>query len=163
MEKNRKQKTAVFLAVTFFLVVFFGSGNSFRQIMHEDIVISSAHADDEDEGDEEDDNFTIPTASTSSDATTVKTKPTYKTVLVTKVITTLDPMFTTDTDKDDIVDGLDPHPTISEKEFFTDDDDDSITNAFDIHKGEDDFAYYEQDNDTNENGILDSFESLGSN
>lgn len=140
----------------------------FHQKVSENMRISPVYADDENGYENEgsgDDNYstaTTDTGSTSSGSTKTKSTPTYKTVYVTKVITTLDPKFTTDTDKDGIVDGLDPHPTIPESEFFTDDDNDGVPNAFDLHPGEDDYAYFEQDQDANGNGILDSFESLGS-
>lgn len=154
-----------FLIPIFLLVTFTSWGSAFRQMVYENVMVSSVYAEDdeEDEEDEEDDDNYSATTDTSSSSTSTKTKstPTYKTVYVTKVITTLDPKFTTDTDKDGIVDGLDPHPTISEIEFFTDDDNDGIPNAFDTHPGEDDYAYFEQDQDANNNGILDSFESLG--
>lgn len=98
----------------------------------------------------------------SSSQTLKKTKstPIYKTILVTKVITTLDPIFETDKDADGLVDGLDPHPAMHEREYFTDDDDDSIPNAFDKYKDDDDFVYYEGEKDENEDGILDSYEFM---
>lgn len=114
--------------------------------------------EDEDEGEDDEGEYNAPSTKT----TKVKNTPTYKTVLVTKVVTTLDPVFTTDQDGDRIVDGLDPHPRVHEREYFTDIDDDGIANAFDKHSGEDDFAYYEQENDENENGILDSYELMAS-
>lgn len=132
-------------------------------------MISIASADDEegdeDEKDEEDDDDggNDDNYSSSEEQKTVKVKPVYETVLKEKVIMTLDPIFTTDTDKDGIVDGLDPHPAVPESEYFTDDDVDGIANAFDMHKDEDDFAYYEQENDENGNGILDSYEAVASN
>lgn len=164
MKENRKQKTAVFLVGTLFLVVFLGWGHSFRQMLHEGSVISPVYAeDDEDERDDEGERGTNDSTATTGETTVEKAKPVYKTVYVTKVITTLDPKFTRDIDGDGIVDGLDPHPTIPEKDFFTDDDNDGVPNAFDKHKEEDDYAYFEQDDDTNKDGILDSFGSLGSN
>lgn len=109
--------------------------------------------EDEDEGEDEDDEK-------ESKKSETKNIPTYEAVLVTKIITTLDPAFTTDRDGDSLVDGLDPHPTTHEREFFTDDDDDSVPNAFDMHIDEDDFAYYEEENDENGDGILDSYELM---
>lgn len=167
MKENKQQRIVLFLGGVLFLMNFLGSNNLFHQVVHEDILISSVYAEDdedenEDDDEEDDDNHTASTTSTTKEIKTIKTKPVYKTVYFTNVIATLDPIFTTDTDKDGIVDGLDPHPTVSEKEYFTDEDDDGIANAFDMYGGEDDYAYYEQDNDTNGNGILDSYESLGS-
>jgi hypothetical protein len=98
----------------------------------------------------------------SSSTQTIKTKigPIYETIFVTKVITTIDQIFKTDEDGDGLVDGLDPHPTVHEREYFTDDDDDGIPNAFDMYRGDDDFAYYEGEKDENEDGILDSYEFM---
>jgi hypothetical protein len=167
MRKNISKKMVAF-SVTVFVLGFFTSWNtSLRHMIQAGIFIPAVHAeDDENEREhesEEDDDYT-PTTSTTSSTTTTTTKtkstPTYKTVLVEKVITTLDPIFTSDQDQDGIVDGLDPHPTVHEREYFTDEDNDGIANAFDMHQGEDDFTFYEQENDANGNGILDSYESL---
>lgn len=126
-------------------------------------IIAPVYADDDDEEDEhEDEDEDEHRSSTKQSSSKISTKstPIYKTVLVTKVISTLDPAFKTDQDRDGLVDGLDPHPTVHEKEYFTDDDDDSVPNAFDLHPGEDDFVYYEEESDVNSNGIIDSYESL---
>lgn len=128
-------------------------------------LISSVYAEDdgEEKYDEEEEEEYEKGESEEPTSQTVKTKsvPIYKTVLVTKIITTLDPIFTTDQDGDRLVDGLDPHPTVPEREYFTDDDDDGVSNVFDMYRDEDDFAYYEEENDDNGDGILDSYEFMG--
>ncbi|MFZ2187195.1 MAG: hypothetical protein WAV46_01020 [Candidatus Moraniibacteriota bacterium] len=163
MGKNIRQTTSAFSATVLLLALLVSGNISSRHILYDGVTVSVAHAeDDEDEYEGEDGKDDNDSSSASSSSTTkAKSTPTYKTVLVTKVIMTLDPIFTTDQDQDGIVDGLDPHPAVSEREYFTDDDNDGIANAFDAHQGEDDFTYYEQENDTNGNGILDSYESLG--
>jgi hypothetical protein len=98
--------------------------------------------------------------SSATQTTKTKSTPIYKTIFVTKIITTLDPIFKTDKDGDNLVDGLDPHPAVPEREYFTDDDDDSIPNAFDKYPNDDDFAYYEGEKDENGDGILDSYEFM---
>ncbi|MDO8565866.1 MAG: hypothetical protein Q7S04_01605 [Candidatus Moranbacteria bacterium] len=165
------QKKKIWFVVLFFSGVAIISWNSvLHQALRGETFVAVAHAeDDEDEYEDEnenDDNYSSdtqsPVTSSSTKTTKVKSVPTYKTVLVTKVVTTLDPQFTTDRDGDRIVDGLDPHPSVHEREYFTDVDDDGIADAFDEHSGEDDFAYYEQENDENQNGILDSYELMAS-
>lgn len=159
MKKNTKQSAVWFIALLFFTVAQSGW---IQRVIHGEYFTSTAYAEDDedDEGDEDEDGVSSATTSTSSTAKTKKVI-TYKTVYVEKIITTLDPVFTTDRDNDGIVDGLDPHPGVHEREYFTDTDDDGIPNAFDKYHDEDDFNYYEQETDTNENGILDSYESLG--
>jgi len=163
---NKKQvKSVVFFSV---FVMFLGmsfSHYSFSEKGYRDVFIPTVYADDDDDeedddDDEEDDDESYEKA---YETKKIKVKPVYRTVYVEKVVITLDPVFTRDTDRDGIVDGLDPHPNLSEKEFFTDDDNDGVANAFDMYKGEDDFAYYEQENDTNQNGILDSYEAMALN
>ncbi|OIP60390.1 MAG: hypothetical protein AUK19_00175 [Candidatus Moranbacteria bacterium CG2_30_45_14] len=165
MKKVFKKAISFFSISILFLAVSAFWSTAFPSIDEKGRMISIASADDEkDEEDEEDDrggndNYSTSTAKQKEE----KVKPVYRTVMVQKIITVLDPIFTVDTDTDGVVDGLDPHPTIPEKEFFTDDDNDGIANAFDAHVGEDDFAYYEQENDENGNGILDSYEAVAGN
>lgn len=163
MNEKIKQIRSAFSISILFVGVFVLWNVSLPSVHQKGGIVSVAHADDGESDDEGGDDNYSSSATTSTEQKTVKVKPVYETVLVEKIITTLDPIFTTDTDKDGIVDGLDPHPTVPEKEYFTDDDNDGVANAFDMHEGEDDFAYYEQENDTNENGILDSYETFSSN
>jgi|GEM_PF-902109 len=165
MKKNFRQKTTWLIILLFSGAALFGWNTSLYQALRgAALAIPLAYAkddDDEDEyEDERDDEGEYEASLTSTKTTKVKTTPTYKTVLVTKVITTLDPKFTTDQDGDRIVDGLDPHPSVDEREYFTDADDDGIANAFDRHPDEDDFAYYEEENDENGDGVLDSYEFM---
>ncbi len=163
MDEKIKQICSTISMSFFFVGAFALWSVSFSPMNQKGIIVSIVHADDgEDYGDEGDDDYSS-SETVSTKQKTVKAKPVYETVLVEKVITTLDPIFTIDTDKDGLVDGLDPHPTVPESEYFTDDDNDGIANAFDMHIGEDDFAYYEQENDENGNGILDSYEAMASN
>lgn len=161
------RKNKIWFAALFFSGVAIISWNSvLHQALRGESFVTVAHAEDDEDEYENDDNYssnTQPSVTPSSTKTTkVKSVPAYKTVLVTKVITTLDPKFTTDRDGDGIVDGFDPHPSVHEREYFTDADDDGVANAFDEHSGEDDYAYYEQENDENQNGILDSYELMAS-
>lgn len=158
MRKTTQQKGIIFSVAFFFFTAFVFEQSSQYQD-YSVFAVPVAHADDdEDEEDDDEDEDEDEGNEGRYEQKTVKVKPVYKTVYVEKVTITLDPIFTRDTDRDLIVDGLDPHPTISEKEYFTDDDEDGIANAFDMHEDEDDFAYYEQEDDANENGILDSYE-----
>ena len=78
-------------------------------------------------------------------------------VPVQKYITVVDQGYDIDTDQDELVDAIDPHPTIHEKELFTDDDTDGVPNALDKYKGEDDFFFIDF-SDENDNRMLDAFE-----
>ncbi|MDD2766947.1 MAG: hypothetical protein PHH40_04300 [Candidatus Moranbacteria bacterium] len=163
MFKKFIQKIAFFSAILLLIGVSFGGPSlSFQSYIKQIVPVAYAD-DDEDEDEDDDEEDEDEDYEERYEQKVVKVKPVYKTVYVEKVVITLDPIFTKDTDRDSIVDGLDPHPTISEKEFFTDDDNDGIANAFDTHKDEDDFAYYEQENDENGNGILDSYEIVAIN
>ncbi len=76
-----------------------------------------------------------------------------------KLVSVVDPGFDVDTDKDGLVDALDPNPTVPQQLFFTDTDKDGVADANDEYPGDDDFKYVEFE-DINTNGILDSFETL---
>lgn len=145
---------------TFFLMAIFAAGGVFGQTAPAEALISPVYAEDEDEEEDEEEEEDEDEYEDEPKSSKTKNIPTYETVLVTKTITTLDPIFTTDQDKDLLVDGLDPHPTVHEQEYFTDDDGDSVPDAFDMHPGDDDFSYYEGENDENGNGILDSYEPM---
>lgn len=162
MKKNFRQKSTWLIILLFSGTALVGWSASLQQVLRKELSVSPVYAEDDNEYENEgdDDNYSSPSSSSSPQTTKVKSAPIYKTVLVTKVITTLDPIFTTDQDDDGIVDGLDPHPNVHEREYFTDEDDDGIANAFDKHHDEDDFAYYEEETDTNDNGLLDSYESM---
>ena len=72
-------------------------------------------------------------------------------------IKVIDKGYETDSDKDLLVDAIDPHPQIPEINFFTDSDGDTVSDAYDTYPGKDDFTYVEfQDIDAD--GILDSIE-----
>ncbi len=105
--------------------------------------------DDDDEGDDD-------------GGGSAKTKTTYETRYVTrqvsKVMTVTPPEYRTDTDKDGLVDAIDPDPTTAQQEYFTDTDGDSVANAYDLHHDEDDFAYSEMNTDMDGNGIVDEYE-----
>jgi len=167
MYKKQAIKTVFFsIFVMFFGMSFSDYRLSGKEYMN--ILIPPVYADDDDDDDDEDEDDDEHEDDDEDyeeeyETKKIKVKPVYRTVYVEKVVVTLDPVFTRDTDRDGIVDGLDPHPNISEKEFFTDDDNDGVANVFDMYKGEDDFAYYEQENDTNQNGILDSYEAMALN
>jgi hypothetical protein len=108
--------------------------------------------DERDEEREDDDKEYYETTTTETVLT-----PTPVTEPVTQYITSVEPGYNTDTDGDQLVDAIDPDPTIPQSEFYTDDDKDSVPNAFDKHKGEDDLSYTDFQ-DLNSNGILDSLE-----
>ncbi|NMB70419.1 hypothetical protein GYA27_04470 [candidate division WWE3 bacterium] len=78
-------------------------------------------------------------------------------VPIQRYVTVVDQGYDIDTDKDGLVDALDPHPAVHEKELFTDEDNDGIPNALDKYKNEDDFLFIDF-SDENDNGILDAFE-----
>ncbi|MFZ2299723.1 MAG: hypothetical protein WAW00_01140 [Candidatus Moraniibacteriota bacterium] len=159
--RSRAFRTILSLSVA----MIFSSGGFFSAVHQWPAFIAPAYAEDdeeedehEDEEDEEDEHEDDEEPAKTSK---VKSAPIYETVFVTKVITTLDPIYATDQDGDKLVDGLDPHPAVPEQEYFTDDDDDSVPNAFDRHPGDDDFAYYEEESDENGDGLLDSYALMG--
>ncbi|MDQ5981749.1 MAG: hypothetical protein QG570_506 [Patescibacteria group bacterium] len=107
--------------------------------------------EDDDDDYEEDDYYEYITE--PSENSTINTQetptPTY--------IKVVDQGYETDSDKDLLVDAIDPHPQIPEINFFTDSDGDTVSDAYDTYPGKDDFTYVEfQDIDAD--GILDSIE-----
>jgi hypothetical protein len=76
---------------------------------------------------------------------------------VIKYITVVEPGYGIDTDKDGLVDAIDPDPNIHQEEYFTDSDNDSVPDVLDAFPGEDDF-YYIEFIDENNNGVVDFFE-----
>ncbi|HCJ45523.1 MAG TPA: hypothetical protein DHV33_01240 [Candidatus Moranbacteria bacterium] len=150
-----------------FILFFFLGSFSFgflsvkQSSLHTLIPIAYADDDEDDDDDDDDDEDDDDRYETKS-IRVEKAQPIYKTVLVPIVKITIDPIFTIDSDRDGLFDGIDPHPKVHEREYFTDDDDDGVANAFDLYKGEDDFSYYSEDTDINENGIIDSYETMGS-
>lgn len=121
-------------------------------------VVPIVQAEDDEEEDEEEDEDDDERSSPSSSTTETQVITTYEVRNVEKTISTLDPKFTEDHDGDGLVDGIDPHMTVNEKEFFTDNDGDSVANALDKYPGIDDFFSYTDEDDANENGILDFYE-----
>ncbi len=74
-----------------------------------------------------------------------------------RYVTVFDTGYNTDSDKDGLVDAIDPNPTIHEREFFTDSDGDGVANALDVYPNEDDYSMVEF-TDSNQNGIADEIE-----
>ncbi len=112
--------------------------------------------EDEDE-DEEEDNDDYENDGENGNYESVETQPQTITVYKQKSVKIVEPGFDIDTDKDGLVDAIDPHPEVSEVELFTDTDGDSIPNALDKYLNEDDLSYTEF-LDVNENGIRDDIE-----
>jgi len=106
------------------------------------IVLAEEEDEDEEEEDEDD----------SKKKTTTKQEVVYETRFIN------DPPFLVDTDKDGLVDGVDPEPKSDFREYFTDKDGDGVPNAFDRYHDEDDFSYHDREGDENNNGISDSYE-----
>lgn len=163
MKKNTFLFAFCFLSLGVWVV-----GPTLPQTVKEYVSIPMAYADDDegesgDDDDSEDGGKNDDNYSESQSVKVEKVKPIYKTILVPVVKITLDPIFTIDSDWDGLFDGIDPHPKMHEREYFTDDDEDGVANAFDVFKGEDDFTYYDQETDINENGIIDSYETMGNN
>ncbi len=109
--------------------------------------------DDEDEDEEEYQETTSKPKKIKVIQQVIEYKPVTETVVVTEEA------YAKDSDGDLLVDALDPDPLIAQSEYFTDIDDDGVPNAIDRYHDEDDFAYYEMETDTDNNGILDSYES----
>jgi hypothetical protein len=118
--------------------------------------------DERDEKDERDDDDNEDNEDNKSGASTEETviytqevlqpaTPTYVQVQIVAI------EFQTDTDKDGLVDALDPNPTVDQRLFFTDSDNDGVMDASDQHSGENDLAYLTFE-DANTNGILDMFD-----
>lgn len=164
--KNVIRKIVVGFIILFFVVNIAVAGWTKKYFVtasgHLIFSVYAKEDEEDEEREDEEDEYKEEDESEESTSQTVKTKstPIYKTIFVTKIITTLDPIFKTDKDGDNLVDGLDPHPAVHEREYFTDDDDDSIPNAFDKYPDDDDFAYYEEEKDENRDGILDSYEFM---
>lgn len=132
---------------------------------HPTSLLMTASAEDEDEGEDREDDER-PSTSTSSSSSSSKTE--YKTVKVTQEVIEYQPVTETvmvtkedyarDSDKDGLVDAIDPDPFVAQSEYFTDIDGDGVPNALDQHHDDDDFAYYDLETDNNLNGIIDSYE-----
>ena len=121
------------------------------------------HEEEEDDDDDDKKPSSSSSSSSSSSNKSSSSKPKETKVVVEetiyKTITVYEPGYDVDTDGDKLVDAIDPDPLVSQLEYFTDSDNDGVPNVLDEHKGEDDFKY-KPDTDTNNNGILDSYESL---
>ena len=87
----------------------------------------------------------------SESTTTLEAEP------VATYINVIDNGYEIDSDKDLLVDAIDPHPLIPEINFFTDSDSDTVADAYDSFSGKDDFIYIEFQ-DLDGNGILDAIE-----
>lgn len=108
--------------------------------------------DDDEEEDDEEDEVVYEKSNPSPNVTTLSPQ-------VVRLITIVDPGFGKDSDKDGLVDAIDPNPTVNQKLYFTDSDNDGVPDATDTHPGDDDFKFIEF-TDTNSNGILDSLEGV---
>ncbi len=113
--------------------------------------------EDEDEEEEDDDDDDYDRDEEDENYENVETQPQTITVYKQEAIKIVEPGFDKDTDKDGLVDAIDPHLEIPESELFTDTDEDSIPNALDKYPNEDDLSYTEF-LDINENGIRDDIE-----
>lgn len=157
----------LFSAIFISLIGFFLSSHVYKSIK---LITTSEHLfrayaedreeeDKEDEKDEEEEDDRKNTGGSSGGSQTQ-----YKTETITvpatpvyRYVTVYDPGYDRDTDKDGLVDAIDPNPTIPEIDLFTDTDGDGIPNAHDLYPNEDDFNYIEF-LDNNNNGIADEFE-----
>lgn len=114
--------------------------------------------EEEDENEEEDDDDYEEYEETAPAPEEV----TYEEVLVypapqVTYIWVYDSGYDIDTDKDGLVDAIDPDPNVDQRLYFTDTDSDGVADASDKYPTENDF-YMSEDTDTNNNGIVDSIE-----
>lgn len=121
-------------------------------------IVANVSAEDEEESEEEhkEENREVPlenTVPTETPTALVEVVPAPK---VTYVWVT-DAGYDVDTDKDGLVDAIDPDPQIPQIKYFTDTDSDGIPDALDQYPGEKDYSVFE-DQDANHNGVLDSYE-----
>ncbi len=112
--------------------------------------------EDEDEEDEDEDEDEYETSSSTKTKTeiieTVEYQPVQRTVIVT------DPAYATDSDGDELVDGLDPDPLVHQEKYFNDSDRDGVPDVFDRHFDRDDFTFVDDAEDANQNGLIDTYE-----
>lgn len=118
-------------------------------------IFSLASAEEEEKEDEEEENAYSQKSDSSSKTETITT---YETRLIQKKVLVTPPEYRVDTDKDGLVDGIDPDSKVPQQEYFTDTDGDGVPNAFDRHHDEDDWAYVE-DTDADADGLLDGYEN----
>lgn len=116
--------------------------------------------DEEDEDDEDEDEDEDRDDDGEAKATETRYVTHYEVRYVPQTTTVIPEEYRSDLDGDTLVDAIDPDPDTHQREYFTDDDDDTVPNVFDRHPGEDDFAYFDSMYDTNDDGIIDDFESL---
>ena len=152
----------VFLAVSFSVLGNADKGAEKTNNPYISVVSAEDDEDGEEEEDEEDDEDRDDdqkkgTASTETQYVTVTH---YEVRYVPRTVVVIPDEYRSDRDGDALVDALDPDPDTHQREYFTDDDNDTDPNVFDRHKDEDDFAYFDSMYDTNDDGIIDDFESL---
>jgi hypothetical protein len=171
---KRKSKTKVFYLVSFFSITFltlyystaFMSPKALifnlKQVLLQKVVAEDDN--EESVGHDSEDNY-VP-ADTIPDSTTTTTKTTPKTTTTIKSPTTPPPVYVwvplgdyaLDSDKDGLVDAIDPDPKVPQTQYFTDSDNDGVPDVFDKHPGENDFLFVDE-TDLNNNGIWDSLEN----
>ncbi|MEP7162422.1 MAG: hypothetical protein ABI747_01520 [Candidatus Moraniibacteriota bacterium] len=163
MTRSRK----ISLLVAFFLPLFFLIGRAIWHDPHSFAFpgIQKVHAEDFDdlyEKDDDEDEKGYPVPTPSSKEKKKSSKPIIKNIIeyrpVTKTVSVIEPAFTTDTDSDGLVDGMDPDPQIDQHQYFTDDDSDGMPNVWDQYPNEDDFSYLDEASDVNHNGLIDMYE-----
>ncbi len=116
--------------------------------------------EDEDEDEEEDDEEEHKSSSKKSTATEMVTR-TYTVIeRVAQTVLVTPQEFLSDRDGDLIVDALDPDPDVHQREYFLDDDGDDVANVNDRYPGQDDFSVFDEETDENNNGIIDSYETV---
>lgn len=116
--------------------------------------------EDEEDEDEEEDRDEDEEESGSSSSTKTKTEiiETVEYQLVQRTVVVTEPTYATDTDGDELVDGMDPDPLVQQEEYFTDTDSDGVPNVLDRHHDSDDFTYIDEAEDANQNGLIDAYE-----
>jgi hypothetical protein len=149
--------TLILLLTLTFSFCFIKKGNYIVDNLHQTVLAE----DDEDEEDEEEEYEDEDEYEGYEEEYYYEEVPAEEEVLVpvpsVTYVWAYDTGFDVDTDKDGLVDAIDPNPTIHEKLLYTDSDNDSVPDALDKIPNEDDFLY-QQDTDENNNGILDSYE-----
>ncbi|MFC1722282.1 hypothetical protein ACFL0C_01395 [Patescibacteria group bacterium] len=156
---NLKFKLIIFVTLLLFTLVAKNSRNIFPSFLNN--YADAESREEEDEEDEEDDEDEHDDDYKEEIIEYYEEVPIEDEVLVlaprVTYVWVYDAGYDVDTDKDLLVDALDPHPSIKESLLFTDTDDDSIPDALDQYPGVCDFMFQE-DTDNNNNGILDSYE-----
>jgi len=162
MEKPKNYLIAIIM-ILIFSSSYIVSTEVVSKIVNKTVYADEDEDEDEDDEDEDDDEHEDEDDDDEREEEQVEYEiievPVEEEVVVEPIryVTVFDTGYNIDTDKDGLVDAIDPNPTIHEREFFTDTDGDGVANALDSYPNEDDYSMVEFI-DINQNGIADELE-----